>query len=376
MRRRTFLGVTAALAGSGYDAAAGSADNWMTRRWKVDSCCVLPRGAPNEYDGSVVGDPCIVWDDEVHTWRMFYFAGAGKDHEATPSRWTIAGMALSKSAEEVAPGDWAKAGPVPLADTPGKRRGHKFWVVMDPLRVNRAAKIRGRYWGLHVSGASKHIYAVSAERLAGPWTCVEKPILSPNTEGAAPDGKHCDTPTAFWFEDLGKVLIFYKAYPLRPQTGQPNSPFGSSSIVAYWRPGEASANKRHQILIPGKGSEFCRGWVGGVQLLRDSRSSRWYALLNGSPTPPEDTSNREPPPSLGGWAICKGADADGTWEVDAKHSPILRPDQLTATEVKAGMGVNFWRHHLLVTPTGRARIFFNSGKYGTEQMYSMIAEPG
>jgi hypothetical protein len=244
---------------------------------------------------------------------------------------------------------------------------------MDAPHVNRAARIQGRYWGLHVSGSSKHIYAVWAERLAGPWTCVEEPILSPNTEGTAPDGKHCDTPTAFWFENLGTVIIFYKAYPLRPQASQPNSLFGSSSVIAHWRPGEPAARKANQILVPGGGTEFCRGWVGGVQLLRDSQTQRWYALINGSPTSPEDNSNREPAPSLGGWAICRDTAPEGAWEVDTERSPILRTDQLTASEIQAGLGVNFWRHHLLVTRGGRARIFFNSGRYGTEQMYSVVA---
>ncbi len=35
----------------------------------------------------------------------------------------------------------------------------------------------------------------------------------------------------------------------------------------------------------------------------------------------------------------------------------------------------FWRHHLLVTSEGQARIYFNSGPYGHEQMYSLVADP-
>ena len=372
MQRRAFLETTTTAAGR--LLAAPRSANWMERRWRIDPRCVLPRGAPDEFDGAVVGDPCIVWDDEARTWRMFYFAGARQEYARVPSAATVGGMALSRSAEEIAPGDWKKAGPVPVADTPGRRWGHKFWVVMDPWRANHAARIQGRYWGLHVSGASKNIYVVSAERLAGPWTAVEEPILSPTTEGAAPDGKHCDTPTAFWFEDLSQVLIFYKAYPLRAQIPQPRAPFGSSSVVAYWRPGDPKAVKGRQILVPGRGNEFCRGWVGGVQLLRDAERRTWYALLNGSPAPPEDISHREPAPSLGGWAVSKDAKPDGAWEVDMRHSPFLYPEQLTPKQLKAGLGVNFWRHHLLVTPGGRARIFFNSGAYGTEQMYSAVPE--
>jgi hypothetical protein len=50
------------------------------------------------------------------------------------------------------------------------------------------------------------------------------------------------------------------------------------------------------------------------------------------------------------------------------------PDDLTDKELEAGLGVNFWHHHLLVTPGGKTRIFFNSGAYGKEQMYSLIRE--
>jgi hypothetical protein len=45
---------------------------------------------------------------------------------------------------------------------------------------------------------------------------------------------------------------------------------------------------------------------------------------------------------------------------------------LAAPEIDAGLGVNFWRHYLLVTPGGNIRIFFNSGPYGKEQMYSLV----
>jgi hypothetical protein len=50
-------------------------------------------------------------------------------------------------------------------------------------------------------------------------------------------------------------------------------------------------------------------------------------------------------------------------------SPFVTPEHLTDAQRKAGLGVNFWRHHLLATRSG-ARIFFNSGPYGMEQMYS------
>jgi hypothetical protein len=74
---------------------------------------------------------------------------------------------------------------------------------------------------------------------------------------------------------------------------------------------------------------------------------------------------------LGGWAVCSGRDPDAGWRILASGSPLFTPERLSDADRDAGLGVNFWRHHLLVT--GRqARIFFNSGPYGREQMYSAV----
>lgn len=371
MTRRDFIFTTAAAPLAA--ATDRRARNWMDVRWTIDPRCVLPRGGPGTFDRGVVGDPCIVWDEDISNWRMFYFASPGTDKNGVPEG-RIAGMAVSKSPEDIAPGDWRKLGPAEVSNpkdmTPPKN-GHKFWVVMDPKNVNHAVRIDGRYWGLFVVGAPKHIYAASAERLGGPWTVVPEPVISPGAAPGAPDGKQPDTPTAYWFEDRREVVIFYKAYPAQPQAGQPGSSFGSSTVVAYWHPSRPTARKANQILVPGREPLWNRGWIGGFQLLFDPKKASWYALLNASPTPPEDRSNREPAPSLGGWAVCRDRNPAGIWEVDRKRSPFARPDRLSSAELDAGLGVNFWRHHLLVTPSGQARIFFNSGKYGTEQMYSL-----
>lgn len=346
----------------------------MSRKWTIDPRPVLARGAKGEFDSRVVGDPCIVWDDEVSCWRMFYFASPGIAAGAPP-RGRIAGVALSRSAEEIGPGDWRKTGPAPVAN-PFEEitalNGHKFWVIMDPLAHNHAARIGGRYWGLFIVGRNKHVYAAWTESLGGAWTVVERPILSPGREHGAPDGRHCDTPTAYWFEDRKQVLIFYKAYPREAQAGQPGAPFGSSTVAAWWHPSRPTARKAHQVMLPGRPGGWNRGWIGGFQLLRDTQRAAWYALLNASPTPPEDDSHREPAPSLGGWAVCESPEPDGKWAADTSASPFVTPEQLTAAQREAGLGVNFWRHHLLVPPSGRARIFFNSGPYGTEQMYSLV----
>lgn len=58
-------------------------------------------------------------------------------------------MAVSRSAEEIGPGDWRKTGPAGVANPFPEiveRNGHKFWVVMDAQTPNRAVRIDGRYW--------------------------------------------------------------------------------------------------------------------------------------------------------------------------------------------------------------------------------------
>ena len=63
--------------------------NYMHLKWKIDSRCVLPRGPENSFDYKVVGDPCIIWDEDINTWRMFYFASGAQGDQT--------GIAFSKS---------------------------------------------------------------------------------------------------------------------------------------------------------------------------------------------------------------------------------------------------------------------------------------
>jgi len=163
--------------------------------------------------------------------------------------------ATSAGPEAVGPGDWRKLGPISLAngaDLASPNVWHKWWTVMDLHRPNHAAKIDGMYWGLVVTfGPTKVIQAACAPRLAGPWQLVRQPILTPG-DGDAIDGRHCDTPSAYWFGERGEVLIFYKAYPKLAEKEQPGAPFGSSVVTATWRPGEATARKGRAILRPGQ----------------------------------------------------------------------------------------------------------------------------
>ncbi|MFC1633740.1 hypothetical protein ACFL5Z_02770 [Planctomycetota bacterium] len=359
------------------------ADETVTYRsmvWEIDPRPVLTRSEGKAYDSRVVGDPCIVWDEEASTWRMFYFAGG-----YTPDGgWRVGtGMALSKSAEAISPGDWVRQEPVCVVDETAFMNPlgwHKWWIVMDPKTPNRVAKIDNKYWSVFTvtvksqasGGSNKHLQVAFADRLSGPWKVRRQPILSPDADWF--DGKHCDTPTAYWFEDRNEVILFYKAYPKVRQDSQPGSPFGSGMVIARWHPTMAHAQKLRVIQRPSTRDAWNQGWMSTPQVFFDPKKEQWYGLINGSPTAPVDESHREPAPSpLGGWVTCKaGQWLDGDWEPDTLHSPFLFPEDLTREEMEAGLGINFWRHHLLITPGGQARIYFNSGKYGTEQMYSLV----
>lgn len=337
-------------------------------KWKVSSDCCLPRDSSNAIDSKVVGDPCIVWDEDTNTWRMFYFA-LGKD---------ICGTAIASGKSTHLDGSaaiesWHKEGLVPFTnpdDIVMPCNWHKWWVVMDVNQCNRAARIDGCYWSLFVSRKPDKVIQVAyAHKLAGPWTVVPRPILEPGT-GDDLDSLNCDTPTAYWFPEEKKVRVFYKGYPRKAQIEQPQSPFGSGVMSAEWAPGQDVATKTGIVMRPSTQTPWAKGWLGGFQLLGNAQDG-WYALMNASPTPPEDDSHREPAPSQGGWAFCSGGDVLSGWHIDTEKSPFLQPDTLTSEQIQAGIGVNFWRHHLLELATGQADIYFNSGEYGKEQLYSL-----
>jgi hypothetical protein len=343
--------------------------DYSKARWVVNDRCVLPRTSETDaaVDSRVVGDPCIVRDEDYNCWRMFYFA-LGTSECGTA-------FALSANLDSDSSGGWQKKGLVPLAnreDVATPSNWHKWWVIMEAGQGNRAARIDGRYWSLFVSrNPDKVIQAAHAEALEGPWHVVPQPILAPGS-GDDLDSLNCDTPTAYWFPDTEKIIIFYKGYPRKAQSSQPESPFGSGVMTAEWRPGQPLAKKTGILMRPTSKVAWAKGWLGGFQLHGNAESG-WYALVNASPTPPEDDSHREPAPSLGGWAYCEGKEVLGAWRIDDTRSPFLHTESLPETLRAAGMGVNFWRHHMLELSAGDARIFFNSGPYSKEQLYSMKA---
>ena len=265
---------------------------------------VLERGLVGEFDSSVTGDPCVVWDNERGCYHMFYFAQKHADGREVNSN----GHAVSRSEDDVGPGQWTKLGPLeyanPLAlcgDT------HKPWVLMDSHRPIVAAKIDGMYWLFTVSfrGRNKVIQLATSTSLGGPWQVRPEPVVDTGAQDAF-DGYHVDCVTAYWFEERGEVLISYMGYPLLPQPDQTYSPYGSSSAAAAMRPSDRVARKLGKTVIPSPDTEhWTSGYIGGVQILPAVQGG-WYAILNASPTPPapvqEEPLMREPAPSLGGWA--------------------------------------------------------------------------
>ncbi|MDO8543784.1 MAG: hypothetical protein Q7S40_25360 [Opitutaceae bacterium] len=385
LRRLAFalLVVMGAVASGRAASAAGglavidASTDFRRLRWSIDPRPVLTRGGEGSIDRGVVGDPCIVWDDELDTWRMFYFANGHHPH--TGARGPRTAMALAASAEQIGPGDWRKVGLLGFTNPAAlinPNDYHKWWVVMDAGRPNRASRIEEKYWAVFTASKrmpggrmQKHIQAAHAEKLAGPWTLLAQPIIAP--EPGRLDSLHADTPSAFWFTDRKQIAIFYKGYPIEGQATQPGSAFGSGTLVAAWNPSEPRARNVRVVMRAAQGRGWNQGWMSSIQLL-GGPTLGWFGLHNGSPTPPADQSHREPAPSLGGWVVCDGDPFEGSWRPDGSSSPFVYPDKLTPPENAAGLGVNFWRHHLLVTPQGNARIFFNSGSYGAEQMYSLV----
>lgn len=331
---------------------------------------VLPRGEAGSFDSAVTGDPCIVFDDEIDAFRMFYFA---QRHDAQGMEVNSDGEAVSDGPRGVGPAHWKKRGPVEFTNPRALGAGtHKPWVVMDPLRPNRAVRIDGRFVMLTVSflDGRKCIQRATASRLSGPWTVDPLPLLSPGAAGDF-DGYHVDTVTAYWFEARGAILIFYKGYPLRPQTDQPGSPYGSSTAAAVLYPAEPRARKLGPIIRPNeRPGHWMGGWASGLQLIK-AASGGWYGLLTGSPCPPAPPETeprmREPAPSLGGWAYTPEDWPVSGWRVDPE--PIIGVNDIPAATKALGEGVNLWRHHLLMIEPGDYWLYYNSGSYGEERMF-------
>ncbi len=323
---------------------------------------IIPRAGAGE-GSEVVGDPCIVWDDEIRSWRMILFyspPGAGEAVCATP--------------DDPGPGQWRILGPLKFTNPSALAGGftHKPFVVLDARRPNRAARVDGRFWLLCVSskGRSKVVQRAWSEKLAGPWT-VEEGILIDTGGPGAFDEKHVDAVTGFWFEDRDEFLYFYMGYP-RVAQSRAVSPYGSASAAAVQKRDGRTVAKLGIVLSPcPERGHWAAGWIGGLQLLPGRGGHRWEAVVNASPTAPvpEDASvaREEPAPSLGGFAHCEEAWPVAGWTFAPE--PIEWIDRIPAEAVRNGEGTNLWRQHVLVLPDGRYALYYNSGFYGREQLY-------
>ena len=337
----------------------------IPRHWKRVGL-ILPRSA--EGPGSeVTGDPCIVWDEELPGWRMFFFC-------QPPGH----GQAICLSPNEVGAGQWKFIGQLIFSNPEVLLGGstHKPFVVMDSLQMNHAAQIAGRYCLVTISFLAKHkvVQQAWADTLGGPWTLEPEALITVGKEDEF-DGKHVDAVSAYYFAERQEIVYFYMGYPLQAQSRK-GSPYGSAQGVATQRVGTSQVQKHGVILAPSAESgHWAGGWVGGLQLLR-GQTHRWLALVNASPTAPSPTdtviSREEPPPSLGGFAY-----SDEAWPISGWHwspHPIEWIDDIPEQAVAAGEGTNLWRHHILALPQGGLALFYNSGSYGREQIYMKLAD--
>lgn len=337
-------------------------------------------GEDGGWGGFVMGDPCVVRDEEAAAWRMFLFAlppGHGQatcaGDPADPEAWRFDGPLVFTNPEAL-----------------GDSSAFKPFVVLDAARPGRAARLGGLHALLIVVGhETKQVRRAWSRSLAGPWT-IEDGVLIPRGSGADFDAKHTDAPSAWLFEDRGEVLFFSMGYPEVAQP-RPVSPLGSALGAAVEDAAAAAARgmatltgsalppltlrKLGPVLEPaGTPGHWASGWVGGLQLL-PGREHRWIGLANASPTPPRADDDRlsreEPPPSLGGFAVCDEDFPVTGWRwLDA---PLEQVADVPPAAREAGEAVNFWRHHALPLDDGRVLLFYNAGDYFQEKLFLKVS---
>jgi hypothetical protein len=325
---------------------------------------VLARGAFGA-GNEVVGDPCVVWDEDEEAWRMFLFFDP-------PGHASSLARTVDPEVD-----DWLIPEPLTFTDDApiAGRLAHKPFIVLDPHRPNRAARVGGLYWLLLVTfdgpNRSKQVRRASSTRLGGPWR-VDESVTIPAGGPRDFDGLHADAVTGYWFEAEQEFVYFYMGYPAEPQP-YAHSPYASSVGVATQRRGDPAATKRGIALAPSDQIDhWASGWLGGLQLL-PGIESRWIAVLNASPTPPDRDGTRhsqEPAPSLGGFARSDSLIGLDGWKLDER--PIEWIDDIPSNALAAGEGTNLWRQHIHLVGD-HVRLYYNSGAYGQEQLYRKSA---
>jgi hypothetical protein len=328
--------------------------------WKREGL-IIPRSSQG--DGSdVVGDPCIVWDEEIGAWRMFLF-------------WHPPGhgQATSLPTDGILPRAWSPVQPLTFLGPP--MYTHKVYVVQYAHRPGHAARIDGYFWlvSVAVQDGHKFIWGARSPHLSGPWTWDEKPLI-PVGEPGSFDEKHTDAVTGIFFPERGEVLYYYMGYPAGAQK-RALSPYGSGVGAAVQSIHSASARKLGEILSPeSEAGHWASGWLGGFQVL-PGKSHRWVALLNASPTAPRlgdvSLTSEEPEPSLGGWAYCDEEYPIKNWRFALR--PIEWIKEIPPDALANGERTNLWRHYALALQGSRIAIFYNSGYYGQEQLYAKVS---
>ena len=330
---------------------------------------IMERGKGDEFDSSVIGDPCVIWDEILNTYRMFYFAQRHVDgNEENRNAY-----AVSFSADKVEAGDWIKKGLVTFSNPELiETNGHKAWIVMDALRTNSPARINDQFWMVQTvyCGHNKRIYLAKADSLDGPWNIQEDPIIDLGAEDEF-DGYNCDSPTAYWFENENKVLIFYKGYPKKPQPDQHLSPLGSSPATAEMSPDDKVAKKNGKILSPSEDPyHWTSGWLSTPNIFK-ATDGGWYGFLNGSPSSPipveMEPAMREPAPSHGGWMYTQEEWPIKGWK--PFDEPLEWINDIPEDARANGEGTSFWKHHILIQPDGTLYLYYHSGSYGQERLF-------
>lgn len=346
--------------------------NWQRRG--------LVLGGGDGWGSVVTGDPCVVRDDETGGWRMFLFSlPPGHGHA------TCAGDPATPSA-------WRFEGPLPFTNVEVLRDGTAFkpFVVLDAARPGHAARLDGLYALLLVTDHdAKVVRRAWSASLAGPWTIEDGPLIGRGTGGDF-DAKHVDAVSAWALPGRSDLLYFYMGYPALPQA-HATSPLGSASGAAVEDAAEAAARGRATlegralpppsvrklgpVLRPSETpGHWASGWVGGLQLL-PGRDHRWVALVNASPTAPraddDSISHEEPPPSLGGFAVCDEEFPVRGWRWG--DTPIEKPGDVPDAAREAGEEVNFWRHFVVLLDDGGLALFYNAGDYFREKLFLRVA---
>ena len=91
---------------------------------------IMEHGPRGSFDMSVIGDPCVVWDTSLSTYRMYYF---GQAHDDAGREINENCLAVAQSPTEIGRGMWEKRGVLPYTNREViGTNGHKAFVVCDP----------------------------------------------------------------------------------------------------------------------------------------------------------------------------------------------------------------------------------------------------